>query len=607
MNDQNCLVTNLALLKSKDSQLCEAIIQAKELPFCRSNSGHLNVILDGITLHSIDDPISEAKHWVAQQNLDSVGVLFVYGIGLGYYYEELKHWLDEDGGRYVVFIEDDIRVIRAFAKTSVMRDFLADPQASIRFWDKTKDNYFEQLALEFSMVGEGYSSLISYSKIKSDVTGFLRDSISGAFIRITHRFMEQLNEKSHYNNLFNNLLHLSHDSKGEELFGCFENEPFIICGAGPSLSSSFAWLKKVYDKALFAASFSAFNSLEGEGIIPHFVAGVDPACGQYERVVRSGCFEVPMFYKGRFNNAALNIFQGKTIFLTGFSGYSIGKWFEEQLGINCDIGVFEGVSISCLLIDLAVKLGCSPIILVGMDLAFTDGSYFSSGIYSSEMEQKAMQRRKGMQCLCKDVYGKDVLSSSNWIMERDWIDQYVMTCPNQSFINATGGGIGFKNIPNLSLEEVSRQYLTRSYDVTNVLYTAIQKIPFVLENDSQVIHCMSILEESLVNVLKLCEEIFLEISIITNKDGTLGERLSQLEQSLYQEVAYEQVIKDGMIAYDYYVQRKQGEIVRNAKLSQKQKILRIVELYNEKFEYVKRIADNVLEALEETLCISKKI
>src|SRR5580658_1253360 len=89
--------------------------------FSRSRSGLMNLSapIEGqeVFLHSPDDPLKEAEEWFRQQILKDVDTLYVYGIGLGYYYEAAKAWLHGSKKRSLVFLEDRPQVIHRFLET----------------------------------------------------------------------------------------------------------------------------------------------------------------------------------------------------------------------------------------------------------------------------------------------------------------------------------------------------------------------------------------------------------------------------------------------------------------------------------------------------------
>lgn len=86
-------------------------------------------------LHSVEDPTEEATAWFSKLSLNTISVLYIYGVGLGYYYEAAKEWLHADHKRNLVFIEDDPAVIHRFFETEKATAFLFDKQVALYFID----------------------------------------------------------------------------------------------------------------------------------------------------------------------------------------------------------------------------------------------------------------------------------------------------------------------------------------------------------------------------------------------------------------------------------------------------------------------------------------
>ena len=77
-------------------------------------------------------------------------------------------------------------------------------------------------------------------------------------------------------NTFENMPYMATSPDVGELAGQFEDIPFILVGAGPSLDDSIDFLKSVQDKAIIVTSNSPYRKLINSGIKPHLVVTADP-------------------------------------------------------------------------------------------------------------------------------------------------------------------------------------------------------------------------------------------------------------------------------------------------------------------------------------------
>ena len=77
-------------------------------------------------------------------------------------------------------------------------------------------------------------------------------------------------------NTLENMKHMAGSPDVGELAGLFEDIPFILVGAGPSLDESIEFLKFMQDKAIICVSNSPFRKLVNSGIRPHLAVTADP-------------------------------------------------------------------------------------------------------------------------------------------------------------------------------------------------------------------------------------------------------------------------------------------------------------------------------------------
>src|SRR4051794_27802921 len=101
---------NLNLLQKVNKKLAYQITLAgpDPLEFCKTEKGELNLrrayLNQTYYYHSQIDATQEALEWFKHLDLNQATVLYVYGIGLGYYYEAAKEWLKSDVTHTLVFL-----------------------------------------------------------------------------------------------------------------------------------------------------------------------------------------------------------------------------------------------------------------------------------------------------------------------------------------------------------------------------------------------------------------------------------------------------------------------------------------------------------------------
>ena len=182
------------------------------------------------------------------------------------------------------------------------------------------------------------------------------------------------------------------------------------------------------------------------------------------------------------NTAALDLIHGDRVFIPGLTAYIIPSYMEKDFGNGADEPIIEeGHNVLTLSLKLARTMGCNPIICVGIDLSYSEGKSYSSGIANHPLyPAKKNLRTKVYEdklVVRRDIYGNEVNTLWKWISEAIWYGETAKKSPELLLINATEGGIGFPHVLHMKLQEVKELYLKKTYDLTSWLQGAIQASP----------------------------------------------------------------------------------------------------------------------------------
>ncbi|MBI5575345.1 MAG: glycosyltransferase [Deltaproteobacteria bacterium] len=117
---------NLEYLKAADGRLAELVAGAGrsgDIPLVPSKTGPPSARAGGVALHSLYDPIREAKEWVEHNRgeIDRAAELVVLGFGLGYHVAELSRTTDKP----VTVFEPRIEILRAALRASDLSAILS--------------------------------------------------------------------------------------------------------------------------------------------------------------------------------------------------------------------------------------------------------------------------------------------------------------------------------------------------------------------------------------------------------------------------------------------------------------------------------------------------
>ncbi len=559
-------------------------------------------------------PSTQALEDFKKLDLKGKQILFVYGVGLGYFYEAAKAWLHQSDQFHLVFLEDDLEVIYYLLQTDQGTAILHDKQVWLVPVEETSFA-LENLSANFVLKPYLFTALPYYQQRKKEKFDQLATKYA-FYLNLRAGISLEYSDygRAFFANFFRNLFLLPSSYLANRLFNRFRGIPAIICGAGPSLEKNKEVLKNLEDRALIFAGGTAMNGLNVKGIMPHFGVGIDPNSTQFTRLIMNNAYQVPFFYRNRFLHEALEIIQGEHLYVTGSSGYPIGEWIEQKLGIET-AQVEEGHNVLNFSVSLAAAMGCNPIILVGIDLAYTQNQSYVSGIVNHPLHDKRQNfhTKTAEEELInyRDIYGEPTLTLWKWISESLWYTQFAKTNTSIKLINATEGGIGFKEIDNEPLQEVAERLLTKQYDLNGMVAAAIQQAYLPAEVTSQKIS--QTVEEILVSLKKL-EKLFSSICIEFEKTefklkqkqtlsaNSLSDEAIQALSEIEEEIAYVHLLK---VFNDNYLDRFTGEFQRlkydEQLLSPEELALKRLKLNSSRYKFLKNTTLSTISIVETIL------
>jgi hypothetical protein len=630
MEDREQFNKNLERWALNSPKEVELLLQKGPLKveFCTTGSGDLNLkkVEEGqiYYYHSTQNALEEAQQWFSSLDLYNISTLFVYGVGLGYYYHAAKEWLKANKRTHLVFVEDDSDVIVQLFQTETGTELLHDNQVTLLLINLSQDEEPQDVEKRFFslpytlLLGNiRLSALHLYSQIHASSVFLLNLQLEYLKNVKIYQVMEYMRfGEAFFHNFYRNLLELSKAYLGDKLYGKFNGIPAIICGAGPSLDNSLPLLKELKDRALIFAGGSAMNAINTFDVLPHFGVGIDPNLGQYVRLMMNQAYEIPFFYRNRIFPEALQSIHGPRLFILGTGGHPISKWIEEQFGVKESTSVSEGYNVTNFSLSLANALGCNPIILVGVDLAFTHKNAYATGVHPHplyDMNQSLQSKGMSDEVIYRpDIYGKPVPTLWKWGEESAWCSQFLKAHPSQMIINSTEGGIGFEGIVNMPLREVVKKYLSKSFDFSAWVHGEIccSNLPNSITKES-VVNVMKKMEKSLENSFRLCSELKIEFEevgrrIKTEKDflhSQITEKALWLLKNLNQEPAFNYILNKFNDSFlEYFGQRaffQYSDQQENSK--QIDVAFKRAQINRKRYEFLKAVCKVNLQHLKKTL------
>jgi len=165
-----------------------------------------------------------------------------------------------------------------------------------------------------------------------------------------------------------------------DLAGACAGRPAVVVSAGPSLRRNIDLLARpgVRDRVVIVAVQTVLKQLLERGIRPHFVTALDwheISRRFYEGLTPDDVRGVTLVADAKANPAILAAFPGAI-------RCPADPVLDAALGgahRHDPAALPAGATVAHLAYYLARHLGCDPVMLIGQDLAFTDGQYYGPG------------------------------------------------------------------------------------------------------------------------------------------------------------------------------------------------------------------------------------
>ncbi|HEY2405599.1 MAG TPA: 6-hydroxymethylpterin diphosphokinase MptE-like protein [Polyangiaceae bacterium] len=263
------------------------------------------------------------------------------------------------------------------------------------------------------------------------------------------------------------------------LAGQYRGVPAFIVGAGPSLAKNGKQLAEAAQKGLVIAVNSSARALASYGVEPQILACMESidvsqllaGLPFIDHVVRAFSLTAHPRTLKTGNGPLLPVFEGIP---------QLNGPLQDLLGVA---GLPVSGSVSTLAFSLAQRLGCSPIVFVGQDLAYTDGKAYAPGSpyeasrvrmakdgthlehdwcdtlkrTHNQGNNKMHEREPLRETLAWGGVGT-VWSTIGFASVRAWLESAAIVvrrdAPEQRLLNATEGGARIEGFEEITLAEL---------------------------------------------------------------------------------------------------------------------------------------------------------
>lgn len=369
----NILESNLKIIGQYNKKLVEDISALNSLQnnisLCETVLKEPNINHNGVPIHSQSGAELEAQNIVSssEDNLNYIHV--IYGLGLGYLFKE---FCEKTSGTIILY-EPDIEMLRV---TLEIVDFTKELSRNRVFVVSDLDSLEKILYVVYAFANRVKCHFLDYHRnSQSDQIQNLASELTrlNSILANNYNFQKVQNFKflngsmsAFKEKIEATPLHLLRDT--------LKDIPAIIVSAGPSLSKNINILKENQNKAVIFCVGTAYKTLVKNGIKPDFLNAIE----MYDCTTQFSDYNLEEinFISESYTNAKFHELKYKRKFLTMSCENIANVWFSEITNNNITGYETKG-TVSYNALNSAQMLGCNPIIMIGQDLAYTEGECYS--------------------------------------------------------------------------------------------------------------------------------------------------------------------------------------------------------------------------------------
>lgn len=484
-------------------------------------------------------------------------LIFIFGFGGGEYLEAL---LENCCERNVIYIiEPDIDTVIKY-KNSISYDniFL------IPYNEDALDILLRSVIHSRNYVNIFVDKYGDYAETYKEQYIRFIELIDESYYRAgTFMYTTKCFKKVYLENILSNINHINESTPLDLYKNYNEDIPAIIVSAGPSLDKNIDHMLKFkdrLDKFFIVAGNRTIKPLLQNGIKPDLIVSIDPQEISYNMMGDYVSETVPLVFYEQSNRRLVNEYKGDKIYTTQ------GLLNNIQGLSNLSI-CYSGGSVAHCSTDIAVMLGCNPIIFVGQDFGYTFEKHHAT--VSSLPEDKEI--RKESLIKIKDVFGKEMLSDSLLNLYKKNMEFYIRAYSKMDkieFINSSYGanieGAVFRELKDV-LTDSKVKYLkkplekkyNKQINIEEVRKTIIRHIDDVLlRANSGIKICDELVEgtideqavERFYEALKIIDDFVKDPNSLYFK-GYLEEFLFDIKEKYFKMTAKEYPILTSNLTY----------------------------------------------------------
>lgn len=499
-------------------------------------------------------------------------IIFIFGFGMGLHIKKICSKYPKT--RVIVFEPNEalseyvsqIDWINDYKRLTVL---CSEKEHLIKFLDDELSNFnIDKMSVNYFA---NYNKI--YENEFSEIIKIIKDVLWKNQIDINTSMSYS---KKWFDTLASNFKYIANGIPATVLRDKYKGKPAIIVSAGPSLEKNIDELKRVQDDFFIIVGGRTLRSVLDKGIMPSAIVNVDPSERNYN-LVRGYIEEtnIPLvFYEGTNEKIVCN-HNGMKIFFTQKS------FIKDIAEVEMNNYTFGG-SVAHISTAFAYDMGCSPIIFIGQDLAYTNDQMYSniSTDLGNPNTLKA-PKENGNNIWVEGMNNDKLRTDPVMYGFKQSMENYVeLTKGNTLYINATEHGARINGTLEMPLKEVIEVYggnkitpldkieLDYKVDIKknalNMLQDSKKSAKAIIDFCQDACKNVEILEKYYDNKnLKKVDNILLELNKLDNKIENEYSKLEMTESLIYPLVYDAMTSMYEVNFYENEIEEKKSDIISN--------------------------------------------
>ncbi|WP_244834807.1 6-hydroxymethylpterin diphosphokinase MptE-like protein [Clostridium sp. BJN0001] len=416
-------------------------------------------------------------------------IFIILGLSLGEHIEEIQKYTELN--QKILIVEFNKELIQYCRSDKKIAEILNKSGIKITNSIKEVDDFFQNYVNKSNVNFVKVNTYCKYANIFWNEYEHIYSHIKSSIFNIViNRNTLNILGNKYFENFLGNIKYIAKNPEINILKDKYKNKPAVIVSAGPSLSKNVNLLRNI-DNTLILTGGRTIKTLMERNIHPSLLGIVDPTDKSYE-IVKDVIEKVdyPLYFNDVTPTYVLLHHKRKKI-------YSLQNQFLNDI-LKKDIpSLYGGGSIAHSLTEVALYIGCNPIIYIGQDLAYTNDLEHDNSARNPGSDAKHRIYKRNDDIYVDDIYGNKVRTSLVLNSYRENLEKIISENPSISFINATEGGSNIKGTEIHTLSEVLKK----------IKKEKIISIDQYLDNINDVDYSKMICEY-LKNTLKECTEFY---------------------------------------------------------------------------------------------------